>query len=128
MTMDFHRYYNIDNYICSLTPDDTLKRMFVFPVALSLGSVAKPKVTSQKQFNAYQGCPYCLHPNEALFSGEIQRHYDSSEIFPLRSEESVIRDMFKAHDLAKSGRLKKSVNGFVGMSILLTLSDLLVLC
>lgn len=109
-------------------PDGTLKRMFVFPLAFSLDSVAKPKVTCQKQFNAYHGCPYCLHPNDALVPGEIQRHYDTSETFPLRSEESVITDMFKAHDLAKSGRLKKdeSVNGFVGMSILLMLSDLLL--
>ncbi|KAJ1519617.1 hypothetical protein ONE63_004891 [Megalurothrips usitatus] len=106
----------------------TMRRSYVFPLACSLDSVAKPKVTCQKQFNGYDGCPYCLHPNDAVSPGDNQRHYDTSKTFPLRTEESVISDMYSAHSLKKSGSLKKdeAVNGFMGLSILLMFSDLLL--
>ncbi|KAJ1528992.1 hypothetical protein ONE63_007359 [Megalurothrips usitatus] len=108
--------------------DGTVVKYHVFPIGCSVDSVAKPKLVCQKQFNGYCGCLYCLHPNDAPVEGgnPNQRFYDTSHDYPLRKETQVITDMYKADQLDRAGELKQdSVNGFLGVSILLMLTGLL---
>ena len=56
----------------------------------------------------------------------MQRYYDQFVNYNLRSDEEVIRDMYKADGLQRRGELKKdSVNGFLGISILCLFTRLL---
>lgn len=115
------------NGIDRTKPDGTTVKCCVFPLICSLDSVAKPKVMCKKQFNAKMGCLYCYHPNDTTIGNDNkQRYYDQSVNYNLRTEDEVIRDMYQADDLQRKGELKKeSVNGFLGISILISFLKLL---
>jgi len=99
----------------------------IYPLMCSVDSVCKPKIVCQKQFNGRMACLYCYHPNDAKADPPSkQRFYDQEVTYDLRTDEEVMRDMVKADKLQQQGLLKKdSVNGFVGLSILLRFVDLL---
>lgn len=115
------------NGVRLIKPNGAVEIFHVFPLDCSLDSVAKAKVLCQKQFNGEFGCLYCTHPNNATVEGSChQKFYDTSTSYPLRTEEQVITDMNEADNREREGTLKNdSVNGFLGLSVLLTLSGLL---
>ncbi|KAJ1519111.1 hypothetical protein ONE63_011352 [Megalurothrips usitatus] len=100
----------------------------VFPLMFSLDSVCKLKVVCQRQFNGRMGCLYCYHPNDTTVPtlNQNQKFYDQESVYGLRTEEEVVRDMMEADRLQQEGMLgSNSVNGFLGVSVLLKFTDLL---
>ncbi|KAJ1518944.1 hypothetical protein ONE63_011446 [Megalurothrips usitatus] len=100
----------------------------VCPLMCSLDSVCKPKVVCQRQFNGRMACLYCYHPNDTTVPnvGKTQKFYDQEKVYDLRTDEEVIRDMMTADGLQQEGKLgQDSVNGFLGISVLLKFTDLL---
>ncbi|XP_064461608.1 uncharacterized protein LOC135385475 [Ornithodoros turicata] len=84
----------------------------VHVLACSVDAPARAMVLNRKQYNGYDGCPWCYHPGKYI-DGSVR--YPYREQLRMRTHNEVVRDMKKA---TNQGEV---VNGIKGLSAVVQL-------
>lgn len=84
----------------------------IHAVACAVDAPATAMVLNRKQYNGYDGCPWCYHPGQYI-AGTVR--YPYRENIRLRTHKEVVRDMKKAT------RFDTVVNGIKGLSAVVQL-------
>lgn len=91
--------------------------VYVFPLLFTLDSVAKCEVLLKRQYNGYNGCPYCHHNGTLIPRNHVRycREHNAS----LRTDENTRDAMLQAFQTGKGS--KKPIRGYNGISPLYAL-------